>query len=151
MNEVKDRVDRLNKLVMVNNDRIHGYKKASEETKDPDLKLLFDQYAQQSSRFKMELAEEITSLGGQVNEETSASGDLYRTWMDVRQALSRDDKKAVLKSCEFGEDVALQTYNKVIDDDGTMFSPGCQVRMENQRSELKDAHDSIKSLRDAVA
>lgn len=150
MNEVKDRIDQLNKLVMINNDRIHGYRKASEETKDPDLKMLFEQYAQQSARFKMELAEEINSLGGQVNEETSASGDLYRTWMDVRQALSRDDKKAVLKSCEFGEDAALQTYNKVIND-GTMLSPGAQVRIENQRSELKDAHDSIKSLRDAVA
>ncbi|QEC52919.1 uncharacterized protein (TIGR02284 family) [Anseongella ginsenosidimutans] len=150
MNEVQDRVDQLNKLVVVNNDRIHGYQKAAEETKDPDLKMLFDQYAQQSSRFKMELAEEIASLGGQVNEETSTSGDMYRTWMDVRQALSSNDKKAVLKSCEFGEDVALQSYEKVLNN-GETFSPGCMVRVESQRSELRDAHDSIKSLRDAVS
>lgn len=150
MNEVKDRVDQLNKLVVVNNDRIHGYQKAAEEAEDPDLKMLFDQYSQQSSRFKMELADEIASLGGQINEETSASGDLYRTWMDVRQALSKNDKKGVLKSCEFGEDIALQTYDKVLGD-GTMFSPGCQVKLESQRAELRDAHDSVKSLRDAVS
>ena len=150
MNEANERVDELNKLVVVNNDRINGYQKAAEETKDPDLKMLFDQYSQQSSRFKMELAEEIASLGGQVNEDTSASGDLYRTWMDVRQAMARNDKKAVLKSCEYGEDVALKTYENVLGN-GTPFSPGCQIRVENQRAELRDAHDSIKSLRDAVS
>lgn len=147
---MKDRIDQLNNLVVVNNDRIYGYQKAAEETEDPDLKMLFDQYSQQSARFKMELADEITSLGGQVNEETSTSGDLYRTWMDIRQALSRNDKKAVLKSCEFGEDVALQTYDKALNN-GVTFSPGCLVRVENQRAELQDAHDSIKSLRDAVS
>lgn len=151
MNEARERLDQLRKLVIVNNDRIHGYQKASEETKDPDLKSLFDQYSQQSSRFKMEIADEIRSLGGEVNEETSTSGDMYRTWMDVRHALSKNDKKAVLKSCEFGEDIALQTYDKVMDKQINPFSPGFQVRMETQRSELKDAHDSIKSLRDAVS
>jgi len=150
MNDMKERVDQLNRLVVVNNDRIHGYRKAAEETQDPDLRMLFDQYSQQSSRFKMELADEIASLGGQINEETSTSGDLYRTWMDIRQALSNNDKKAVLKSCEFGEDVALKTYDKALEN-GTTFSPGCLVRVENQRAELRDAHDSIKSLRDAVS
>lgn len=151
MNEVNAKVDRLNELVTVNNDRIHGYQKAAEETRDPDLKTLFNQYAQQSARFKMELANEIDTLGGKVNEDTSASGDMYRTWMDIRQALSRNDKKAVLKSCEFGEDMALQTYNRVIEKGIAPYSPGFQVRMENQRAELRDAHDSVKSLRDALS
>src|SRR3546814_16181091 len=94
MDQSQESVNRLNKLVVVNNDRINGYKKAAGETKDPDLKTLFDQYSQQSARFKMELAEEITALGGQVREENSASGDLYRTWMDIRSALSVDDREA---------------------------------------------------------
>lgn len=64
MNEVNAKVDRLNELVTVNNDRIHGYQKAAEETRDPDLRTLFNQYAQQSAGFKMELANERATERG---------------------------------------------------------------------------------------
>lgn len=150
MNVSEERIDQLNRLVTINNDRIEGYHKAAEQTHDPDLKTLFGQYAEQSARFKMELADEIRSLDGEISEGTSTSGQLYQAWMDVRQALSNNDKKAVLKSCEFGEDAALKAYDKAAGSN-LPFSPGCQRRIESQRAELRDAHDSIKSLRDAIA
>ncbi|HYH55824.1 MAG TPA: PA2169 family four-helix-bundle protein [Anseongella sp.] len=150
MNQTAEMIDQLNKLVTINNDRIEGYRKASEETSNADLKILFGQYAEQSVRFRNELAAEITALGGEVEEGTSTSGKIYRAWMDVRHAMSNNDKKAVLKSCEYGEDVALEAYNEVLDGD-VPYAPAFRVRLENQRSELRDAHDSIKSLRDVVA
>ncbi|HYH55076.1 MAG TPA: PA2169 family four-helix-bundle protein [Anseongella sp.] len=149
MDQTKDRIDHLNKLVTINNDRIEGYQKAADETNDPDLKALFEANAQQSARFKMEIAEEIALLGGKINEGTSATGKLYHAWMDIRHALSTNDRKAVLKSCEFGEDIALETYNEALNTD-IPYSPGCRLKLENQRLELQRAHDSIKKLRDIV-
>lgn len=151
MNLQRETIDQLKELVTINNDRTQGYQKASEETSNSDLKSLFGQYAQQSTRFKNELSQEITSLGGEVDDSTSASGKLYRAWMDVRHALSNNDKKAVLKSCEYGEDMALKSYNEALNKGGGVYSPDFRMRLENQRTELRDAHDSIKSLRDTVS
>ena len=42
-------VDSLNELIQINNDRIEGYERASKETNETDLKLLFERFASKSN------------------------------------------------------------------------------------------------------
>lgn len=149
MDALQNRVDGLNELLIVNNDRLEGYQKAREETNDRDLKILFDQYALQSLDFKKQLIDDIGFMGGEVKDHTSTSGTIYRAWMDVRHALSNQDKKTVLRSCEYGEDVAKETYARVLGK-SMPYPSQCQFRLENQYKELQQAHDSIKLLRDSL-
>ena len=102
-------IDLLNKLIQVNEDRKEGYQKAMENTADMDLKSLFDQYSKQSGQYIVELSTAVGSTGGIPKEKTTVAGDMYRGWMDVKSSLSSNERKAVLESCEKGEDSALST------------------------------------------
>jgi uncharacterized protein (TIGR02284 family) len=144
-------VDALKELVIINNDRYEGYKTASKETKDPDYKALFAEFSLQSKRFGDELKKLIPyTEEAPDRDETKASGKVYRVWMDVKAALTKNDNKAILASCEFGEDVALKTYDDVIEDSEDLSSELLEL-VKKQRVELQRSHDLIKAKRDMVS
>lgn len=149
-NKNEDIVKVLNTLVEINNDRIEGYKKASDETNEADLKSLFATMSDQSRTFKQQLSDEIIRLGGEPTDSTTASGKVYRVWMDIRAALATNDRKAVLANCEFGEDAAVETYDKALEDEDLKRSFDVAL-VQKQRSELKQSHDKIRTLRDSVS
>ncbi|MFY9309050.1 MAG: PA2169 family four-helix-bundle protein [Bacteroidia bacterium] len=147
--EVKS-VDALKELIVINNDRYEGYKTASKETKDPDYKALFAEFSLQSKRFGDELRKLIPFTEETPDrDETKASGKVYRVWMDVKAALTANDTKSILASCEFGEDVALKTYNDVLEEPEEISSELLEL-IKKQRAELQKSHDLIKAKRDMV-
>lgn len=143
-------VDVLNKLVEINNDRIEGYETAAKEAEEMDLKTLFGKFAQNSHKCRQELANEIVGLGGTPVEGTKATGKLYRAWMDVKAALSSKDRKAILSSCEFGEDNALETYENVLQKDQEHLAPQHVSLINKQMSLLQGDHDQVKAMRDGL-
>lgn len=139
----------LNSLVEINNDRIEGYKTASKETDEQDLKILFGRFVQTSQKYNWELVSEIRELGGSPTEGTKISGKFFRAWMDVKAALTGKDRKAILNSCEYGEDVAVGAYKKVLEDTEHL-SPRLQTLVTAQHSTIRADHDTVKSMRDAL-
>lgn len=142
-------VDCLNNLVQINNDRIQGYLTASQETDQDDLRSVFSEMMTTSQECRRELVQEITKLGGTPIEGTTVSGKLYRIWMDIKSALTSKDRKAILNSCEFGEDVAVKTYQTEIDSDALNGTEYLLI-VKEQYSKIKSGHDKIKQLRDAA-
>ena len=140
----------LNKLITINNDRIEGYQTASDETEEQDLKSLFSQFIANSQKCKQELANEVRLLGGQVAEGTMVSGKFFRVWMDVKAAIAGKNRKVILDSCEYGEDVAKGTYEKVLSDDLADVTGEQQTLIRTQHVVLKADHDTVKALRDAL-
>ena len=139
----------LNDLVEINNDRINGYEKAIKEldNSDADLRSLFSELIAQSQQCKSELSAEVRAAGEDVEQGTTASGKIYRAWMDVKAAFSGDTRKAVLESCEFGEDAAQKAYEMALKEDD--LHPHLRQLILDQKSRLKASHDKIKALRDA--
>lgn len=140
----------LNDLLRINSDRIEGYEKAASELKDAgetDLKALYFQMAEESQRYKSILTEAVVRLGGDPTNETSAAGDIYRVWMDVKAAFSGNDSLASLQSCEYGEDNALKAYRNALQKD-VAWPAGTREIIESQYTSLKASHDKIKRLRD---
>jgi uncharacterized protein (TIGR02284 family) len=139
----------LNGLIEINNDRVNGYELAAKETDDDSLKGLFNDLAGDSRKFRQELSGMVTSIGGQPTKGTSVSGKVYRAWMDVKAAITAKDKKQILSSCEFGEDVALESYKTALNSDNS-FSDEQRTLVQNQKENLQRAHNTIKELRDTV-
>lgn len=140
----------LGELVIINNDRYEGYNKAAEQTTDADLKSLFSKFSTQSKNFSSDLRKLIPfSEDAPKRDETTVSGKFYRAWMDVKSALTSKDRKAVLSSCEFGEDVAKKTYDDILDHPEDVPSDVLSL-IKKQRSELQQGHDTIKALRDSA-
>jgi uncharacterized protein (TIGR02284 family) len=141
----------LNKLVEINNDRIEGYETAMNETDESDLKAIFNQFLGTSRKCKQELEAEVTRLGGTPEEGTKNSGKFFRAWMDVKAALTAHDRKAILGSCEFGEDNAVGTYEKVLKNDLEDLNPDQITMIRNQYNQIKADHDKVRNMRDTAA
>ena len=148
--EDKKSIDVLNKLIEINNDRIEGYETASKETEETELKTLFAQLAQTSQECKAELINEVIQLGGDPVEGTKTSGKFFRAWMDVKSAITGKDRKAILNSCEYGEDVAVNTYKKVLENNTEDLTEDQLAMVEKQHDMIKADHDLVKSLRDSL-
>lgn len=142
----KETVDQLNDLIRINNDRIEGYERATEDTEDAQLKTMFQGMAQESRKFKNELLTEVIKLEGKPEEGTTTSGKVFRTWMDFKSAVAGKDRKAILSSCEYGEDAAKETYEKVIQSD-KLTEPYKGI-VTRQLASLKQSHDKVKMMRE---
>jgi uncharacterized protein (TIGR02284 family) len=148
-NDHKAVVDSINNLIQINNDRIQGYLTAAKETEETDLKTLFSELMQTSQENRRELTEEVTKLGGTPIEGTTVSGKVYRAWMDVKAALTAKDRKGILNSCEFGEDVAVKTYETELESE-TLRDSNLVEKVRSQHAKIKAEHDKIKQLRDSA-
>lgn len=142
-------VDVLNSLLQINNDRIEGYERAAKETDDADLKTLFSGMASKSVRMKGELIKEVAHHGGEPAEGTTASGKIFRVWMDLKAAITNKDRKSILNSCEFGEDAAQETYTKAMDESKELPLHVVEL-IAKQKTELHRDHDRVKALRDMI-
>lgn len=140
----------LNDLVRINNDRIEGYTKAENETKagDADLQSLFRQMAAESRSYVNDLSKYISATGSNITDDTTVRGKIYRAWMDVKATFSGKDRKAILASCEYGEDAAQKAYDAALSSDAELPTEVRQLIMDQKQS-LKKSHDQIKALRDA--
>ena len=139
--------DVLNTLLQINNDRIEGYGRAANETEDADLKLLFNGMAAKSKLFIRQLGNEVRKHGGKPTESTTTSGKAFRMWMDFKAILTGKDRKAILTSCEFGEDAAQDTYADAIRN-GNLLPPDIMELITDQKAQLSGDHNRVKALRD---
>ena len=149
MNKEKS-IDALNMLIEINNDRIQGYETALNETEEADLKNIFSMFLQTSQKCKVELVTEVNKLGGSPIEGTKTSGKFFRVWMDVKAALTGKNRKEILSSCEYGEDAAIDTYNKVLKNDIENITSEQQTLINAQLVLLKADHDKVKNMRDMM-
>jgi uncharacterized protein (TIGR02284 family) len=139
----------LNDLIRINNDRIEGYERAAKEARDidVDLRAIFTRMADESRQYAAELTQEVVKLGGEPATGTTASGKIYRAWMDVKATFTGHDRESVLASCEFGEDAAQKAYNSALESDVEMSADIRQL-IAYQKASLKTSHDVIKKYRD---
>jgi uncharacterized protein (TIGR02284 family) len=149
MNKEKT-VDVLNTLIVINNDRIEGYETASKETGEESLKALFADFQQTSRHCKAELMREVDSLGGTPDEGTRVTGKFFRVWMDVKVALSGNDRKAILDSCEYGEKVAAETYTDALKDNEEDITTQQATMLNAQQMLLKADFLKIEKLREML-
>jgi uncharacterized protein (TIGR02284 family) len=144
MDERPDVARLINQLIGTLQDGERGYKKASEAAKDPRLKSLFDDYAHQRVRFLAELRDAVRRrCQFEPPQTTSAIGALHRAWINLRIAISRDDR-AILAECERGEDSAMHEYQKAAHN--RLASPLREI-ISHQYHEVRSAHDRIHYLR----
>jgi uncharacterized protein (TIGR02284 family) len=143
-------VEVLNDLIQINNDRIEGYQRAISEAKDLDidLKSTFEGMVKESQQYRHELTSLVQQYGGEAEEGTTASGKIYRAWMDVKATFTGSDRKAILESCEFGEDAAQRAYESAMATRNELTAEANSLIAEQQRA-LKNSHDLIKKYRDA--
>lgn len=150
MNKEKS-IDVMNGLIEINNDRIEGYETATKETEEQDLKVFFAELTGTSQYCKQELVTEIMKSGGNPIKGTKTTTKFLRIWIAAKAALSGKDRKAILCSCDYGEDMAVDTYEKALENVLGDITPGQQTMIKAQYALIKADHDKVKSMRDLLA
>jgi len=139
----------VNSLIETLKDGQRGFKEAADAVKDPQLKTLFNEYSLQRSRFAGELQSEAVRLGESKPEDSSSvTGAMHRAWIDLKSAVTSGDDHAILAECERGEDSAVKEYRDAMGKE-ELSSPIRQI-VSRQYTEVQNAHDRVKQLRDAT-
>ena len=141
-------VKNVNKIIQTNIDRREGYEKALEQVEDTALKSLFTDCCKQSNEYINELRQIVIQHDGTPVDVTSTAGDLFRAWMDVKKALALNNTKAVLQSCEKGEDVALNAYIEITKAGNGTNNEMVMSVLGRQRDGILTMHNRVKELRD---
>ena len=103
--------------------------------------------AAKSRMLNSQLAIEVRKYGGQPTESTTTLGKAFRVWMDFKAALTGKNRKAILNSCEFGEDSAQDTYANAIKNESDLLPAYLLKFISEQKALLREDHNHVKSLR----
>jgi uncharacterized protein (TIGR02284 family) len=143
-------LDVLNTLVDINNDRIQGYQRASDETEEADLKQMFARFISRSEECRGELAAEIERWGGVVIESTKTRGKFFRIWMEVKVALLGNDRLTILDSCEYGEEMTVFTYERALKRNSDILTFEQEKLLITQHKRLKADYEKVKQMREEL-
>jgi uncharacterized protein (TIGR02284 family) len=140
---------KLNELLEKNYDAEKGYKKAAEIVDNTKLKQFFESQAQHRYDFGHELKSEIRNFGETPDKGGSTTGDMHRTWMDIKSTFTSNDEEAILEEVQKGEKKAVEEYDEIISD--TTLPPTTKSILTKQRESVKTALQSAKNFEVVVS
>src|SRR3954454_20416538 len=138
----------LQNLIETCRDGETGYLHAAGLADDSQLKSYFQQQSLERARFRVELTDAITRLGG-VDPDTSGSSAalLHRAWFELKGDFGGGDH-TLLESVEHGEDSAKHAYESALE---KALPSGIDELVRNQYARVKASHDRVRSWRDDKA
>jgi uncharacterized protein (TIGR02284 family) len=138
----------LNELISTSKDGEQGFRKASEDASDAQLKQILLSCSQNCAQGARELQDAVQRLGGKPETGGTVAGALHRGWAGVKAAVTHPDDHAVLAECEKGEDVAKKHYRDALDKE---LPADIRALVETQYQGVVQNHDRIRDLRDQYA
>lgn len=141
MKNQKEVESAVNHLLEICNERKAGYRKAAENVKDSSLKTLFEKYAQQSEKFAQELLP-FSDKSEPSEAGTRVIADTWRVWMDMKSALTKGSREALVEASITGEQAAIRDYEDALEDKDIPINVRSIV--EKQLSAIKSAYQDIK-------
>jgi uncharacterized protein (TIGR02284 family) len=134
----------LNELIETAKDGEEGFKTAAEKVKQSDLKALFSKYATQRATYARELQAAVSQLGEKPAEHGHIAGSLHRGWINLKEALSKNEDKAIIDEAEAGEDAAKKAYAEAL---GKSLPTDIRALIEKQNAGILEAHNTVRNLK----
>lgn len=96
-------------------DSEQGYRHAALDASDGDLRQQFEQLANERSSMAAELDRVLREHGAEPAwREGALTGAAHRMWLDLRTALSRNERQAILDEVARGESAAEDSYDNAL-------------------------------------
>jgi uncharacterized protein (TIGR02284 family) len=87
---------KLNALMEKNRDAEKSFAKAADNAKAKSLSTWFNDRSLERKMFNEDLKTEVSSFGRDFAQSGSFTGDLHRTWMDLKALFSADSDEAMV-------------------------------------------------------
>lgn len=134
----------LNHLIEMCRDEELALAHAADQVKDPGVKKLLVELAADRARFASDLLPHAQRLGGAAAADGTTRGALLRGWTQLKETLMGGaNDEQMLKRAEHAEELALSAYEHALDD---MLPPTARDLVEQQRNEIRVAHDRVSAL-----
>jgi uncharacterized protein (TIGR02284 family) len=134
----------LNDLIETCKDGEEGFRTAAEKVKDPSLKSLFTKYSAQRAGFVKELQTAVSQLGEKPAESGHVAAVLHRGWINLKEALAKDEDTAIVNEAEAGEDAAMKAYKEAI---AKALPSDVQALVQRQFAGVQEAHGVVRDLK----
>lgn len=135
----------LNELIEACRDGEAGFKSCAEDIRDGELKQPFLSLAHGCNDAAQELSALLVSRGGNPERRHGRGTSLHRRWIDIKSSLMGKDDDAIMKECERGEDLALKSYRRALEQDLPL---DVRAVVERQYQGVIQHHELMKNLRD---
>lgn len=142
----KEVKNNLQDLLEKNYDAQKGFTKAMQNAKNENLKRFLKQQVSQRSRFATEITQELRDLNEEPKESGSVTGDLHRTWIDIKSAVAGNEDEAVLEECIRGEKASADEYQDKLEK--YTFPSKVSSVLQKQSSEIQNTLSRVKRLED---
>ena len=147
MGATHDITSTLDDLIQTCIDGKDGFAAAADGVDDPSLRAELQGYSSQRQDFATDLRTLVAAFGQEPTDRGSVAAAAHRGWIKLRDALTTNDRYAILAECERGEDVAVASYRKAL---GVGLPPEYAQVVQTQYAAIQRTHDRIKALRDAA-
>ncbi|MFZ2995215.1 ferritin-like domain-containing protein [Sphingobium sp.] len=142
-------ISTLNSLIKTTLDSMKGYQDAAKDSESTQFATMFADFARDRSAAAMSLQGEVRRLGGNPEDDSSFLAAAHRTFMDLKQAFTGKDDKAIIQEVERGEDHIKAKYEEALRD--TDLDPTSRSVVEQAFVSVKEGHDRMSQLKHSLA
>jgi uncharacterized protein (TIGR02284 family) len=142
-------VSTLNSLIQVTLDSMKGYQDAAKDAESTQFATMFAEFARDRSAAATELQAEVRRLGGDPESDSSCLAAAHRTFMDLKQAITGKDDKAIIQEVERGEDHIKAKYEDALGH--ADLDPASRQVVERAFHSVREGHDKMSQLKHSLA
>lgn len=139
----------LNSLIKTTLDSMKGFHEAAEDARDTRFAATFTEFSQDRSQVASQLQAEVRRLGGEPEDSSSFLAAAHRGFMDLKQALTGNDDKAIVSEVERGEDHIKSKFEDALQDDE--LSSETRQAIEQAFQSVRAGHDRASALKHSMS
>jgi uncharacterized protein (TIGR02284 family) len=138
----------LNSLIKTTLDSMKGFKDAAQDAENTQFASMFADFARERSEAASALQAEVRRLGGEPETDSSFLAAAHRSFMDLKQAFTGKDDKAIIQEVERGEDYIKGKYEAALKD--TDLDTSARAVVERAYQSVKAGHDRASALKHSM-
>ncbi|MCU6455318.1 PA2169 family four-helix-bundle protein [Sphingomonas sp. A2-49] len=139
----------LNGLIVTTLDSMKGYEDAAKDAESTQFATMFADFARDRAKVATDLQNQVRSLGGEPEMDSSMLAAAHRTFMDLKQAITGKDDEAIIQEVERGEDHIKAKFEDAMKDDG--LAPATLAVITDAFASVREGHDRMSALKHGLA
>ncbi|MGB3592298.1 MAG: PA2169 family four-helix-bundle protein [Nonlabens sp.] len=137
----------LNDLLAKTYDAQRGFANAAENTNHVQLKRWLADKGARRTEFAAQIINEMKGMNQKPEMDGTMKGDMHRSWMNIKTALSLNNDEAILEECIRGEKAAVDGYQEVLEHSNEL-APTLTQTLKSQKDEIQMTLSNIRTLED---
>jgi uncharacterized protein (TIGR02284 family) len=138
----------LNGLIKTTLDSMKGYEDAAKDAESTQYATMFADFARDRAQVATELQAQVRALGSEPEMDSSMLAAAHRTFMDLKQAITGKDDKAIILEVERGEDHIKAKYEDALQQGD--LSSATRDAITKGFASVREGHDKMSALKHSL-